>query len=69
VALFAFAAALEGWMFTKMYWFSRVFVTVGLVLVFYPSFPLEIAGFALMLMVLAINWTKLRRERAAAAAA
>jgi TRAP transporter 4TM/12TM fusion protein len=68
VALFAFAAALEGWMFTRMYWFSRVFVTIGLVLVFYPSFPVEIAGFALMLMVLAINWTKLRRERAAVAA-
>ena len=68
-ALFAFAAALEGWMFTKMYWFSRVLATAGLVLVFYPSFPYEIAGFALMMLVLAINWTKLRRERAAAAAA
>ena len=69
VALFGFAAALEGWMFTRMYWFSRILVTVGLVLVFYPSFPLEVVGFALMMMVLAINWTKLRRERAAAAAA
>lgn len=69
VALFGFAAALEGWMFTKMFWFSRVLVTIGLVLVFYPSFPLEVAGLALMLAVLAINLSKLRRERAAAAPA
>src|SRR5690606_5232067 len=32
VALLAFAAALEGYLFTHMYWFSRVLVTVGLVL-------------------------------------
>ena len=68
VSLFAFVAALEGWMFTKMFWYSRVIVTLGLVLVFYPSFAVEVTGFALMLLVLAINWTKLRRERAAAAA-
>lgn len=65
VALFAFAAALEGFMFTSMYWFSRLLVGVGLVLIFYPSFGIEVAGLAIMLVVLAINWTKRRRERTA----
>ena len=68
VALFGFAAALEGFMFTTMYWYSRVIVAVGLVLIFYPEFVLEVVGFGLMLLVLAINWTKHRREQAAIAA-
>ena len=68
VALFGFAAALEGFMFTKMYWYSRVVAAVGLVLIFYPEFAVEVVGFGLMLAVLAINWTKLRRERTAIAA-
>ena len=35
-ALGAFAAALEGFMFTKMYWFSRVLATIGMVGIFWP---------------------------------
>jgi TRAP transporter 4TM/12TM fusion protein len=66
VALFAFAAALEGYMFTKMYWFNRLFVGVGLVMIFYPNFAVEAAGLGLMLMVLVINWVKRLRERRAA---
>lgn len=69
IALFAFAAALEGFMFTRMYWFSRVLVTVGLVLIFFPHISEEIIGFAVMLAVLFINWTKMKRERARAVAA
>lgn len=68
VALLAFAAALEGFLFTRMYWFSRVLVTVGLVLIFYPSFPLEALGLGLMVLVIAINRMKLRRERRVAQA-
>jgi len=62
VALFAFAAALEGYMFTKMIWFNRLLVGAGLVMIFYPQFMVEVAGMAVMLVVLMINWTRHRRE-------
>ncbi len=62
VALGAFAAALEGYMFTHMYWFSRLFATAGLVGIFWPNHWVEIAGFAFIMLVLGINWTKMRRE-------
>lgn len=64
VALFAFAAALEGFMFTKMLWFNRLLVGVGLVMIFYPGFLVEVAGFAVMLLVLAINYARHRRQQA-----
>ncbi|MBA2667700.1 MAG: TRAP transporter fused permease subunit [Trueperaceae bacterium] len=63
VALFAFAAALEGFMFTRMFWLTRLLVLPGLVMIFYPSFVVEVAGLGIMLLVLAINFTKRRRER------
>jgi TRAP transporter 4TM/12TM fusion protein len=69
VALSAFAAALEGYMFTHMAWYSRLLVTAGLVMIFYPSFPVEIAGMTIMLFVLSINWMKWRREQQTAALA
>jgi TRAP transporter 4TM/12TM fusion protein len=62
VALFAFAAAIEGYMFTHMLWFNRLLAGVGLVLIFNPAFEFEVLGFVIMLVVLAINWT--RRKRA-----
>lgn len=62
-ALGAFAAALEGFMFTKMYWFSRIFVALGTIGIFWPHHLAEIVGFSLILIVLGINYTKLRRER------
>jgi TRAP transporter 4TM/12TM fusion protein len=69
VALSAFAAALEGYMFTHMAWYSRLLVTAGLVMIFYPSFPVEVAGMTIMLFVLSVNWMKWRREQQAAALA
>ena len=63
VALFAFAAALEGYMFTRMGWFSRLLVGAGLVMIFYPLFAVEVLGMAVMLLVLAINWFQRERER------
>ena len=68
VSLFAFAAALEGFMFTTMYWFNRLLVGAGLVMIFYPVFAVEAAGMAVMLLVLLINWLKRRREQRAEAA-
>jgi len=68
VALAAFAAALEGYMFTRMAWYSRVLSAVGLVLIFYPSFAFEVAGMAVMLTVLGINLARRRAEIKAGAA-
>ena len=61
-ALGAFAAALEGYMFTKMYLVSRLLVTVGLVGIFWPNLLYEVIGFGLILVVLAINFFKMRQE-------
>lgn len=70
VALGAFAAALEGYMFTRMAWYSRILAGVGLVLIFYPSFTYELIGMAIMLLVLGINLARrriqLRAERSGA---
>ena len=65
-ALGAFAAALEGYMFTKMYLVSRLVVTVGLVGIFWPNMWFEIIGFGLIVAVLAINYFKMRQEGDAA---
>ncbi len=62
VALFAFAAALEGHMFTRMLWFNRVLVGAGLVMIFYPAFAIEVLGMGVMLAVLGINLFRYRRE-------
>ena len=61
-ALGAFAAALEGYMFTKMYLISRLVVTVGLVGIFWPNMWFEMVGFGLIVAVLAINYFKMRQE-------
>ncbi len=69
LALFAFAAALEGYMFTHMIWPNRLLAVAGLILIFYPAFVVEVAGFGIMLAVLAINWTRRRRQLRRASAA
>ena len=61
-ALGAFAAALEGHLFTRMYWFSRIMATLGMIGIFWPDRMIEIGGLALIVIVLGINWQKLRRE-------
>lgn len=67
VALAAFAAALEGFMFTWMDPVSRLLAAAGLVCIFWPSFAIEVFGMALMVLVLLLNYTKLKRERGGAA--
>ena len=61
-ALGAFAAALEGFMFTKMYWFSRLFAVLGMIGIFWPNHWFEAIGFVLILLVLGINLVKKQRE-------
>ena len=61
-ALGAFAAALEGYMFTRMYLVSRLLVTAGLVSIFWPNMWYEIIGFSLIVVVLVVNFFKMRQE-------
>ncbi len=55
-ALGAFAAALEGFIFTRMYPLSRLLAALGTVAIFWPNLWIEIAGFGLIVLVLAINY-------------
>src|SRR5690625_7612645 len=64
-ALWSFAAAIEGYIFTHMRLLSRVIAAVGTALIFYPSLEIEALGFAMILAVLFVNFVKMRRERAA----
>ncbi|SDN60533.1 TRAP transporter, 4TM/12TM fusion protein [Halomonas shengliensis] len=61
LALGAFAAALEGYLFTRMGWPLRVLLLPAIVAVFYPSLMVEAAGAAVMLVVLLGNWLASRR--------
>ncbi len=57
-ALGAFTAALEGYMFTWMYLWSRLVVAAGVVLIFWPNHWLEILGF---ILIVGVNWRKSRK--------
>ena len=61
IGLAAFAAALEGWLFGPMDWISRALVAVGLTAVFWPDFTMELAGGALLVAILALNWWRARQ--------
>ncbi|PMR72884.1 TRAP transporter permease [Billgrantia endophytica] len=61
-ALLAFAACLEGYLFTRMNILSRLILAAGTVGVFFPSPYTEMAGFLAIVVVLAINWVSCRRH-------
>ncbi|GEK45753.1 TRAP transporter permease [Halomonas pacifica] len=65
LALGAFAAALEGYLFTRMAWLPRLAIVPAIVAVFYPDLRVEVAGVAVMLLVLGGNWLASRRRVAA----
>jgi len=62
LALGAFAAALEGYLFTRMSWLIRLVLLPAIVAVFYPNLMVEIAGAAVMALALFGNWLASRRE-------
>ncbi|HSH14353.1 MAG TPA: TRAP transporter large permease subunit, partial [Desulfurivibrionaceae bacterium] len=66
LALGAFAASLEGYLFTRMSWPVRVLLLPAIVAAFYPSLMVEVAGAVVMALALAGNWLASRREAAAA---
>lgn len=63
VALGSFAAALEGYLFTYMRWFSRILAGIGTIAIFYPSFQIELLGFVCIIATLLLNFLHARRER------
>ncbi|MCC5881738.1 MAG: TRAP transporter permease [Halomonas sp.] len=66
LALGAFAAALEGYLFTRMSWLPRIAISGAIVAVFYPNFLLEAAGVVVMTLAIGANWLASRREMSAA---
>ncbi|MBC7155547.1 MAG: TRAP transporter permease [Rhodobacteraceae bacterium] len=61
LAMAAFAAALEGYLFTGMDIVSRLLILPGTVAVFWDDFGIEAAGAATLALILAINWWKGRQ--------
>ncbi len=62
LALTAFAAALESFLFAPMPTWQRIIIIPAMVGVFWPDIRFEIAGAITMMVVLALNWQAGRRE-------
>ncbi|MGO2241919.1 MAG: TRAP transporter permease [Halomonas sp.] len=62
LALGAFAAALEGYLFTRMSWLPRLAITAAIIGVFYPNLMTEIAGVVVMTVVIGANWLASKRQ-------
>jgi len=56
VALVAFAAALEGFLWRAMPLWARALLVPGVVAVFWPDLRIEAAGVALIILILGLNW-------------
>ncbi|MFN2409478.1 MAG: TRAP transporter permease [Halomonas sp.] len=67
LALCAFAAALEGYLFTRMGWLSRLAITAAIIGIFYPNLLTEVAGVVVMAVAITANWLASRRDTAVAA--
>jgi TRAP transporter 4TM/12TM fusion protein len=65
VALTAFAACLEGFLFAPISMLHRLIIAPGVVAVFWPDLLIEGVGAAVLIGVLGLNWAKDRRERSA----
>ncbi|WP_447956219.1 TRAP transporter permease [Vreelandella sp. EE7] len=61
-ALCAFAASLEGYLFTRMAWLPRLAIGAAIFGVFYPSLWTEIAGVVVIAAVISANYLASRRE-------
>ncbi|MFZ5962515.1 TRAP transporter permease [Thalassococcus sp. BH17M4-6] len=63
LGLMAFAAVLEGFLWRPMAIWMRVLLVPGVVALFWPDLAVEAAGFALVVVLLGLNWLQARRER------
>lgn len=61
LGLVAFAAALEAYLWHPMQVWMRVLLLPGIVALFWPDLTVEIAGAALIVVLLAVNWAQSRR--------
>lgn len=61
LSLVAFAAVCENFLYTWMRWYSRLIMTVGMVLLFFPDTSHELAGCVMVLGVSAVNYMQARR--------
>ena len=61
VALVAFAAALEGFLWRTMPLWARAALVPGIVAVFWPDLRIEAAGIAVIIVILGLNWWGSRR--------
>lgn len=62
VALVAFAASLEGFLWRPMPVWARVLLVPGVVAIFWPDIGTEIAGVVLIVFILGRNWWQARIE-------
>ncbi|WP_425101519.1 TRAP transporter permease [Tropicibacter sp. S64] len=63
LGLVAFAAVLEGFLFRPVPVWVRVLLVPGVVALFWPDLGIEAAGFALVALLLTMNWAQARRDR------
>lgn len=61
LSLVAFAAVFEGFLYTWMRWYSRIIVTVGMVLLFFPNTTYELAGAAMVIIPVMMNYISSKR--------
>lgn len=66
LALAAFAAALEGFLFAPMPMWARLLVVPGMIAVFWPDLRFEMAGAAVLAGLLVMNWLAGRGRTATA---
>ncbi|SIT92151.1 TRAP transporter, 4TM/12TM fusion protein [Yoonia rosea] len=66
LGLTAFAALLEGFLWRPMQVWMRVLLLPGVVGLFWPSLTVEIAAAVLIVLLLAMNWSEARRDKARA---
>jgi TRAP transporter 4TM/12TM fusion protein len=67
LALAAFAAAIEGFLWAPMPNWQRLLVIPGVVGIFWPAIAWEVAGAVLLVLILALNWAAGRWPQAARA--
>lgn len=62
LALAAFAAALEAFLFGPIPLWQRVLIIPGVIAIFWQSIPIEAAGAALIVVLFALNWRSARKQ-------
>lgn len=63
IALAAFAAALEGFLFANMKAWMRLALSGAVIGVFYPDLSLEVAGVVVMIALFAMNYLQYRQKK------